>query len=73
MRKYYVSSKQIQEIVLADTAPQACVFAFRRGDNPIKCGPVMRVSERGFDKHDDDEVFETGSIIGLIIALNGEN
>lgn len=73
MRKFYVSSGTMQEVLLASTREQACIKAMRRLDNPIKIGTRFRVSERGFDAHYDDFFINTSTIISLMILAASDD
>lgn len=66
MRKYYVSCGDIQAIVMASTGIQAAVKSFRLPTPVRNLATSFRVSERGFDVHDDDELIDTATVIWVL-------
>lgn len=75
MRKFYVSCGGLQRLVLAHTPPQACMktFGWFVDEGKGHIGLLMRVSERGFDVHEDDENYFTSQILALICYSNEYN
>ena len=67
--KYYVTVDSYQEVILASTSYQACLKVVQNKLADTKCGisdDFCRVSQRGFDVHDDDELIESDIIWGLV-------
>jgi len=67
MNKFYVVSGLVKEIVLATNPVNAAVIAMRRLDGPILMGTTFRISEKGFDEHDDDTVISTSALLEILI------
>lgn len=57
---------EIKEIVQASNPVQGAIKAFSRLDGPIKAGTMFRISEKGFDPHDDDFLIATSVVIKTI-------
>lgn len=74
MNKYYVTCGDHEFMVLAVTPLQACLFMFYRHfkleDYIETIGSIFRVSERGYESHDDDKCWETSVIVGLAVLNN---
>jgi len=70
--KYYVTVDSCCSVVNASNPYQACMKTMRQKFNKYTevIGSVFRVSQKGFDKHDDDEIIETELIIKLMILAN---
>lgn len=67
MGKWYVSSGNLRVVIARkdiDTplgaATEACLQSYNA---KTKADVDIRVSERGFDKHDDDIIFDTASVL----------
>lgn len=60
-----------QTICLASNPYQACMKAFKRVIKDVEALPkFFRVSQIGFDKHDDDEIVLMNLIIKLMVLNN---
>lgn len=82
MNKYYVSCGKRWALVMAGNPNHACILAFQRmfgKRHPVLLGGdeedyaisnTFRVSERGFEEHDDDIIVETDLIIKLQLLSN---
>ncbi len=79
MNKFYITCGDHQYMCSASTQLQACLFMFYRyfslDNNAESIGGVFRVSERGYDEHDDDEhdddvLLSTGEIAQLALLNN---
>jgi hypothetical protein len=69
IKKYYVTCGELKCVTHAYGGPQAIFIAF---DNIFKEGidklsTIIRVSERGHDKHEDDELFLLADMFALWI------
>ena len=61
-------------ICLASNPYQACMKAFKRAIKDIEALPkFFRVSQIGFDKHDDDEIVPMDVVIKLMVLSNNYN
>lgn len=74
IRKYYVTCGDLKVVTHAHSGPQAIFFAFdtmaKEGVNNIST--IIRVSQKGNEKHDDDELFVLGDMFYLwILNKNG--
>ena len=74
MRKFYITCGKVQRIVLGYTDVHACIKSFpwfvEQGKGFI--GTIFRVSERGFDKHDDDTIYDTGVLMQIVMLAHAE-
>lgn len=72
--KYYVTFGTINCIIQTGNILAACVKAYKLYFNtkelPKSLPIFFRVSQRGFDKHDDDELISVAEIIKLITMSN---
>lgn len=70
--KYYVTCGNNTMIRIASTPEQACILAFRQwfSKDMSSIGSVFRVSQRGFDKHNDDKLFSSAVVIKLVRLSN---
>jgi len=67
--KYYVTVDSYREVTLASTPHQACIKVSQCKLVKTKCGienDFCRVSQRGFEVHDDDILIESDIIWGLV-------
>jgi len=71
MAKYYVQCLDRQTIVTASDPLEACVVACE-AMNVTTCGTCWIVSERGFEKHEDDEFVSDELIIRELLRRNKE-
>lgn len=76
MKKFYITCGDHQFMCGAVTPIQACLFMFYKyfsiGNHIKTMGTMFRVSERGYDKHDDDNNWETADIVSIAL-LNNEH
>lgn len=72
MNKYYVTWGSREFIILAGNEVAACMGAMKKAFSKYvdMVGPMFRVSQRGFDQHDDDFTIELGDVIKLQILSN---
>ena len=72
MNKYYITFGKHRKTLLAETPIRACVLMIRKvfnGESYVDLLPVIfRISERGFDKHDDgnDVYITTHEVIEIM-------
>jgi hypothetical protein len=79
MKKYYVSGNDSQHIILAHTEVQAALLVLKKvllKETDGYCDMVnlpneLRISQRGFDEHSDDEIYDLELLMNLI-RLNAE-
>jgi hypothetical protein len=70
--KLYVSCGDVKDVLEASTEIQACIKAMQR----LKAAPrvlqhYFRVSQRGFNEHDDDVFIDTVTVIWFLNQLRG--
>lgn len=78
MKKYYVTLGRLQALVMGYNTIQACILALRKMqetsldvvDDDVDTGTIFRVSERGFDVHNDDERYMLYDIIKIMNVTN---
>ena len=77
--KYYVSIDDFGPainlgVIHAGSSYQACIIAMRRkftlGRYNKGMGKYFRVSQRGFEIHEDDELIPSETIINLLLLSN---
>lgn len=72
--KYYISFGKTRTIIYHGNSVAACINVFRRyfnKDDPPRTLPtVFRVSQLGFDEHENDEYYSVGEIIKIIQLSN---
>lgn len=68
MNKFYVTCGEIQALVLAHNPIHACIKTFQNlSNNPTIISTLVRVSQCGFNQHEDDDIFSTESIFRLLL------
>jgi hypothetical protein len=77
MGKYYISfGKDFKKVIMAGNPYHACITVFKdyflnnSEDAPTTISNCFRISQKGFDEHDDDELISTAMIIQLIAMSN---
>lgn len=75
MNKYYVTCGQHDFLCHAANPLHACMEMFFKYFSQDEIyletiGPIFRVSERGFEQHEDDRRWETEVIMRLAILSN---
>lgn len=74
--KFYVKmGKKLQNIVIAGNDIEACVKTFKKymKNEPIVGAALptfFSVSQKGFDEHEDDQLYSVGGIIQIIAMSN---
>ena len=63
MPKFYVSDGVESSVLEADNAIQACFRCIQYRFNGLPVNGFYKVSEQGFDNHEDDIVFSSDEII----------
>jgi hypothetical protein len=69
MPKFYVTDKVEEAIVDAETSLKACIRAVRFCFHGIPVDGFYKVSEIGFEEHDEDIVFKASEIVEMIIEI----
>ena len=69
MPKFYVTDKVEEAIVDAPTSLKACISAVRYRFHGIPVEGFYKVSEIGFEEHDEDIVFKASEIVEMIIEI----
>ena len=70
MAKYYVTCMDQSRVVSAKDPLEACVLV-SEALNMTTCGVSWVVSERGFEKHEDDVMVPDHDIIAELLKRNG--
>lgn len=72
--KYYIKFGKTQTIIHHGNSIAACIFIFKRYFNttplPKTLPKYFRISQLGFDDHEDDEIYSTAGIIKTIQLSN---
>ena len=69
MPKFYVTDKVEEAIVDAPTSLKACIIAVRYRFHGIPVDGFYKVSEMGFEEHDEDIIFKASEIVEMIIEI----
>ena len=69
MPKFYVSDGVESSVLEADNAIQACFRCIQYRFNGLPVNGFYKVSEQGFDNHEDDIVFSSDEIIKGFINI----
>jgi len=69
MPKYYIKEGSQETIIEADSPLQACFRAVKHRFNSFPTEGFYKVSEQGFDNHDDDIVFGSNEILNSLIRI----
>ena len=69
MPKFYVSDGVESSVLEADNAIQACFRCIQYRFNGLPVHGFYKVSELGFDNHDDDIIFSSDEIIKGFIDI----
>ena len=69
MPKFYVSDGVESSVLEADNAIQACFRCIQYRFNGLPVNGFYKVSELGFDNHEDDIVFSSDEIIKGFIDI----
>ena len=69
MPKFYVSDGVESSVLEADNAIQACFRCIQYRFNGLPVNGFYKVSEQGFDNHEDDIVFSSDEIIKGFIDI----
>ena len=76
MRKFYVTFGNYQRVLHASNTIHACILVYKSmagGEFWVdNIHTSFRVSERGFDVHDDDEVYDANEIIKILMVAAQE-
>ena len=69
MPKFYVTDKVEETIIDAETSLKACIRAVRFRFHGIPVEGFYKVSEIGFEEHDEDIIFNASEIVEMIIEI----
>ena len=69
MPKFYVTDKVEETIIQAENSLKACINAVRFSFHGIPVEGYYKVSEIGFEEHDEDIVFKASEIVEMIIEI----
>ena len=75
LKKYYVTCGDLKHVTHAFSEPQAIFFAFDKmmSQNIEKLSSFIRVSQRGHEQHDDDEIHYLSDMFALWILNKNWN
>tara|TARA_B100001013_G_C24451579_1_gene379848 strand:+ start:381 stop:650 length:270 start_codon:yes stop_codon:yes gene_type:complete len=69
MPKFYVSDGAESTIINADSPLQACFRSIQYRFQGIPVGGFYKVSEQGFENHDEDVIFSSDEVITAFIDM----
>lgn len=66
--KYYISFGKYKKVLIAGNPIHACIKVLRSymNDTPLTISKIFKVSQCGFDDHDDDEIYSLKEILRVI-------
>jgi len=68
MPKFYVHDGLEKTIITADSPLQACFRAIKHIFKDVPINGFYKVSEQGFEEHDDDVIFSSEEVIQALVA-----
>ena len=69
MPKFYISDGVESTVLIADSPLQACFRAIQHRFQGVPVNGYYKVSELGFDNHDDDTVFSSGEVVEAFVEI----
>jgi hypothetical protein len=69
MPKYYISDGAEKTVIDADNPLQACFRAIKHRFEGVPVKGHYKISEQGFEAHDNDTVFSSDEVIHALVAL----
>ena len=69
MPKFYVSDGVESSVIDADSVLQACFRCIQYRFNGIPVNGYYKISEKGFENHDDDTIFSSDEVISGFIEM----
>lgn len=69
MPKYYISDGAEKTVIEADSPLQACFRAIKHRFEGVPVKGHYKISEQGFETHDDDVVFSSDEVIHALVEL----
>ena len=69
MSKFYVTDGAEKTVIVADSPLQACFRAIKFRFSGVPVNGYYKVSEIGFENHDEDSVFSSTEVIAAFIEI----
>tara|TARA_R110002020_G_C16177217_1_gene764502 strand:+ start:874 stop:1173 length:300 start_codon:yes stop_codon:yes gene_type:complete len=69
MPKFYVHDGLEKTIITADSPLQACFRAIKHIFKDVPINGFYKVSEQGFEEHDDDVIFSSEEVIQALLDI----
>ena len=69
MPKFYVYDGLEKTIINADSPLQACFRAIKHISKHVPVNGLYKVSEQGFEDHDDDVIFSSEEVIQALLDI----
>ena len=69
MPKFYVHDGLEKTIITADSPLQACFRAIKHIFKDVPINGFYKVSEQGFEDHDDDVIFSSEEVIQALLEI----
>ena len=69
MPKFYVHDGLEKTIITADSPLQACFRAIKHIFKDVPVNGFYKVSEQGFEDHDDDVIFSSEEVIQALLEI----
>ena len=69
MPKFYVHDGLEKTIITADSPLQACFRAIKHIFKDVPINGFYKISEQGFEEHDDDVIFSSEEVIQALLDI----
>ena len=67
MPKYYIHDGTEKTVIEADSPLQACFRAIKHRFEGVPINGYYRISEQGYEEHDDDVIFSADEVISALV------
>tara|TARA_R100000306_G_C4352901_1_gene131097 strand:+ start:767 stop:1075 length:309 start_codon:yes stop_codon:yes gene_type:complete len=72
MPKFYIHDGLESTVINADSPLQACFKSIKHRFEGIPINGFYKVSEKGFENHDDDTIFSSDEVIQALLEMMSE-
>lgn len=72
MAKYYISDGVEKTVLEADNPLEACFSAIRYRFQGVPVNGFYKISEMGFERHDDDIMFSSDEVVSALLEVMEE-
>ena len=72
MAKYYISDGVEKTVIEADNPLEGCFSAIRYRFQGVPVNGFYKISELGFERHDDDIMFSSDEVVSALLEVMEE-